>query len=197
MKTYLFVLAALAACGGSKHEPAAPPTPVGSAAGSAEPAMGSAAGSAAPETGSAAGSATTEGSTAGSAADTKVAGGDKAWKDMDKKERAAFMKKVVLPKAKELFATIDPKMDTTCKTCHGKGAEDRTYKMPNPDIKPLPASEDAFMAWIKKNPDEAKWSKFMGETFSPAMAQLLGKQDFDPKTKTGDFGCTACHTLQK
>lgn len=207
MKTLLFVVAALAACGGSKHEAAPPAPPAGSATGSAEPMMGSATGSAtgsaAPETGSAAGSATAEGSAAGSAAapapvaDKPVAGGTKTWKEMDKKERSAFMKKVVLPKAKELFASFDPKRKTTCKTCHGKGADDKTFKMPNPDIKPLPASEEAFMTWIQKNPDEGKWAKFMGETFSPAMAQLFGMQEFDPKTKTGDFGCTVCHTLQK
>lgn len=201
----LLLVAALAACGGSKHE-AAPPAPAPApapAAGSAEPMMGSAkgsdmgsaAGSAAAETGSAAGSATAEAPT--TPADKPVSGGTKTWKDMDKKERSAFMKKVVMPKAKELFASFDPKIKTTCKTCHGKGADDHTFKMPNPDIKPLPASEDAFMAWIKKNPDEGKWAKFMGEQFSPAMAQLFGMTEFDPKTKTGDFGCTTCHTLQK
>jgi hypothetical protein len=209
MRSLFSIVAALAiaACGSSKHEAAAP-----SGGGSAEPAMGSAAGSA---SGSAAGSAATElgsaaaetesaaGSAAGSAAspapvaDTNVAGGDKPWKDMDKKERSAFMKKVVLPKAKELFATIDPKMKTTCKTCHGKGADDHSFKMPTPDIKPLPATEEAFMAWIQKNPDEGKWAKFMGEQFTPAMAQLFGMKAFDPQTKTGDFSCTACHTLQK
>jgi hypothetical protein len=202
----LLLVAALAACGGSKHEAAPPTPPAGSATGSAEPMMGSAmegsAGSAAtPETGSAAGSATAEGSAAPAApaevADKPVEGGTKTWKDMDKKERATFMKKVVLPKAKTLFATIDPKMTTNCKTCHGKGAEDHTFKMPNPDIKALPATPEAFMAWIKKNPDEAKWAKFMGEEFTPQMAQLFGKTPFNPQTKTGDFGCIACHTLQK
>jgi hypothetical protein len=205
----LLLVAALAACGGSKHEAAPPTPPAGSATGSAEPMMGSAEGSAGsaaatPETGSAAGSATAEGSAAGSAApapapvaDVPVEGGTKLYKDMDKKERAAFMKKVVLPKAKELFATIDPKMKTSCKTCHGKGFDDRSFKMPNPDIKPLPATEEAFMAWIKKNPDEGKWAKFMGEQFTPAMAKLFGMTQYDPRTKTGDFGCLACHTQQK
>jgi len=170
---------------------------MGSATGSD---MGSAAGSATPEMGSAAGSATAEGSAAAEpaeAADKPVEGGTKTWKDMDKKERSAFMKKVVLPKAKKLFATIDPKMKTTCKTCHGKGADDHTFKMPNPSIQALPATEEAFTAWIKKNPDEGKWAKFMGEQFTPAMAEALGKKAFDPQTKTGDFSCTACHTLKK
>ena len=121
----------------------------------------------------------------------------KAWKDMDKQERADFMKQVVLPKSKELFATIDPKMDVTCKTCHGKGVANHTFKMPNPDIEPLPATEKAFMAWVRKDPEEAKWAKFMSEQLVPAMADMLGQQPFDPKTKTGDFSCMACHTLQK
>jgi hypothetical protein len=204
MKTFVLVVAALAACGGSKHEAAPPTPPAGSAEGSAEPMMGSAEGSAGsaatPEMGVAAGSATAEGSAAeepGEAADKPVEGGTKTWKEMDKKERSAFMKKMVLPKAKALFATIDPKMTTNCKTCHGKGAEDHSFKMPNPDIQALPSTPEAFGAWIKKNPDEGKWAKFMSEQFSPAMAQLLGKTEFDPQTKTGDFGCTVCHTLKK
>src|SRR5574337_599963 len=97
MKTLsILLVAALAACGGSKHA-AQPPAPTeGSAMGSAEPMMGSATGS---DMGSAAGSATAEGSAAGEpgeASDKPVEGGTKTWKDMDKKERAAFMKKVVL-----------------------------------------------------------------------------------------------------
>ena len=187
MKKWLVVVAALAACGGSKHE-AQPPAPVGSAAGSAEPAMGSA--GSADGSGSAAPAASEAGSAAGS--------GDKAYKDMDKKERAAFMKRVVLPKAKAMFASFDPKFgEVTCRTCHGDGVDDKTFKMPNPKLKPLPGTEEAYMAWIKKNPEEGKWSKFMGEQVVPAMADMLGKQAFDPKTKTGDFSCGACHTMQK
>ena len=54
------------------------------------------------------------------------------------------MKQYVLPKAKELFAAFDPKFgEVTCKTCHGDGVDNHTFKMPNPKIKPLPGTEEA------------------------------------------------------
>lgn len=142
------------------------------------------------------GSAAATGSGDGSAAFAGMDG--VAYKDMDKKQRGAYMKKVVLPRARELFSAFDPKLPRVgCKTCHGDGVANHTFKMPNPKLKKLPGTEAAFMAWIQKDKDAARWSKFMGEQLSPEMAKLVGKQPFDPKTKTGDFSCTACHTLKK
>jgi len=170
-------------------------------------AMGSAEGSAAqPEStgsaaGSAAGSATAEGSAAPAEIDwtanaSKLDG--KIYKDLDKKQRGKFMKQYVLPKAKELFASFDPKFgEVTCKTCHGDGVDDHTFKMPNPKIKPLPSTEEAFMTWVKQNPEEAKWAGFMSQQLEPEMAKILGMKPFDPRTKSGEFGCIACHTLKK
>jgi hypothetical protein len=202
MKTVLFslvVVAGLAACGGSKKpEPAPPPTsgpteppPADASTGSATATEGSAAGS---------GSATAQGSAAQdidwSANAAKIDG--KTYKDLDKKGRAQLMKQYVMPKAKELFASFDPKFgDVTCKTCHGKGAEDHTFKMPNPEIKQLPGTEETFMAWIKQNPEEAKWAGFMAQQLEPAVAQIIGVKPFDPRTKTGDFSCGGCHVMKK
>src|SRR4051794_26624849 len=141
MKTVLtfVVAAALAACGGSKKNTNAG-MPQG--AGSVEPATGvggsgagSAMGSGATE---GAGSATSSGAgSANGSAGGEATGGTqqaalpaatingKTYKDLDKKGRAQLMKQYVLPKAKELFASFDPKFgEVTCKTCHGDGAED-------------------------------------------------------------------------
>src|SRR5512143_3390308 len=54
--------------------------------------------------------------------------------DMTKKQRGAYMKHVVLPEMTKVFAELDPKLasDMSCKTCHGKGFDDRSFKMPNP-----------------------------------------------------------------
>jgi len=121
----------------------------------------------------------------------------KTFKDMNLDERTEFMKTVVLPKTKELFVAFDPKFDKmNCETCHGDGAKDGTWKMPNPKIKPLPATEEAFMAWIQKEPDEAKWTQFMAEKLEPEMGKLLQLSVFDPKTKTGEFSCHNCHTSE-
>src|ERR1051326_4110926 len=56
-----------------------------------------------------------------------------AWKDMTEKQRGRYMGKVVMPKMKPLFQQFDPKgfEKFECETCHGKGAEDHTFKMPN------------------------------------------------------------------
>ena len=119
-----------------------------------------------------------------------------AYKDMNHKQRAQFMKEVVLPKSREIFVAFDAKFkDMDCKTCHGDGVTDGTFKMPNPKIRPLPNSEAAFGALVAKEPDLARWGKFMGEKVEPLMAQLLQEQVFDPQAKTGEFSCVACHTL--
>jgi hypothetical protein len=205
MKNLLVALALVLAASCSKKKVEEPTTQgsaapevvtPGSNAGSSA-ATGSAEGSATvPETGSDAGSAAAAGSGDGSAF---FAGMDGiAYKDMDKKQRGAYMKKVVLPRARELFSAFDPKLpEVGCKTCHGDGVADHTFKMPNPKIKPLPDSEEAFMAWVSKDKDAARWSKFMGEQLEPEMAKLVGKKPFDPKTKTGEFSCANCHTLKK
>src|SRR5689334_5581635 len=58
------------------------------------------------------------------------------WDKMDHSERMAYMKQVVFPTMKPLFAAFDPKKfgNMKCVTCHGSGALDDSYKMPNPKI---------------------------------------------------------------
>ena len=201
MKTCLVLVAALAACG-SKSKPAAEPAPPPPAPAPSEPATPVAVGSAAGSdmgSASAAGSAAEAGSAAAAPAEVEYAKLDgKLYKDLDKKGRAEFMKKLVLPKAKELFAAFDPKMgEVTCKTCHGDGVKDHSFKMPNPKIKQLPGTEKAFVEWVHQNPDEAKWAGFMSEKLEPAMGQLLGMTVFDPRTGKGDLSCGACHVMKK
>jgi hypothetical protein len=125
---------------------------------------------------------------------------DVAWKDMSKEQRGRYMKAVVTPKMKPFFQDFDPKLFErfNCATCHGKEAKSRAFKMPNPEIHPLPPTPEAYMAMMKKKPEWERWSKFMGEKVAPQMAALLGLPVFDPKKPDPNaFGCKGCHTLAK
>ena len=116
---------------------------------------------------------------------------------MNADQRLDFMKTKVLPAAKARFLTFDPDKyaDFDCATCHGDGATDGSYEMPNPKIKALPATEEAYMAWIAKDADAARYTKFMSEDLVPMMADLLGEKPFDPKTNPKGFSCPVCHTM--
>ena len=118
------------------------------------------------------------------------------WKAMDRDQRMAYMKDVVLPRTKAAFVAFDPAyQDMDCKTCHGDGVDDGTYALPNPKIRPLPNSEQAFMAMLGEDADAAKITPFMANTLEPLMGELLQATVFDPTTMTGEFSCDNCHTL--
>src|SRR5690349_1060559 len=59
---------------------------------------------------------------------------DMAFKDMNADQRMAFMKASVLPAMKAAFQKFDAKKfgEFDCKTCHGEGAADGSFEMPNP-----------------------------------------------------------------
>ena len=118
-----------------------------------------------------------------------------AWKDMSKDQRKQFMKDNVMPKMAEEFQAFDGKKyaEFSCKTCHGEGAKDGSFKMPNPNLPKLPMDHNAMMELAKKKADAAK---FMATKVKPDMANLLGEDPWDEQHPTG-FGCGACHEMQK
>ena len=117
------------------------------------------------------------------------------WKKMDRAERKDYMRNVVQPKMKALFAAFDSNKyaDMKCAKCHGEGARTGEFKMPNPQLPKLPKSAIGFAALEKKKP---AMMKFMSDTVKPEMAKLLGMKPFDPKTGSG-FSCGNCHTTAK
>jgi cytochrome c553 len=117
------------------------------------------------------------------------------WKDMDHDQRVRFMKSVVLPRMRTAFAKFDAEQysEMKCVACHGDGAKDKTYKMPNPKLPRLPTDE---AGWKKLTEAEPEAVKFMSEVVVPTMAGLLGEKPYDPATHQG-FGCFRCHTPKK
>ncbi len=114
------------------------------------------------------------------------------WEKMDHAARLSYMKQVVMPAMKAEFIKFNSEEFElmNCKTCHGEGAENHTFKMPNPKIWKLPRSKEG---WAKA---DTSYLRFMKETVKPRMASLLGMKPFDMKTMTG-FGCGNCHTDQE
>lgn len=195
MKTTLLActlgaFALVAACGGGGEAtpPPAAPTPSATEAASAAP-------TAAPtESGAPAASAAPSASAAPVTAGPPAAPGPGDWDKWSHDQKLAYMKAAVMPKMKDLFATFnaDRYANMNCKTCHGAGAADGSFKMPNPDLPKLPATPAGFQK-IAKDPVKGKVMAFMKDQVLPTMAGLVGEQPYDPKTKAG-FGCMECHT---
>lgn len=131
-------------------------------------------------------------------ADTKPAPPpEDAFLKLAKDEKIKIMKTKVVPTMAKAFKAHDGKAFAkfNCKTCHGKGAADDTFKMPNPDLPPL----DFAAIQAGKLDDKAKHMlEFMEKTVKPEMAKILGLPEFDPAhQEKGGFGCLACHTMKK
>jgi hypothetical protein len=73
-----------------------------------------------------------------------------------------------------------------CKTCHGAGADDGSFKMPNADLPKLD-----MKAMKAKHP---KALEFMMKQVKVKMAALIGEKEYSEKTPNG-FGCMNCHTM--
>jgi hypothetical protein len=119
-----------------------------------------------------------------------------AYEEMKFEQRHALMQNVVLPQMKEIFVAFDAKFEgMNCATCHGDGATDGTFVMPNPKLPVLPGSEEAFGEYML-DPEHARWSQFMIDQVWPQMASLLKVAKFDPATGIDGFSCHNCHTLE-
>jgi hypothetical protein len=119
-----------------------------------------------------------------------------SWDAMSRDEKLNHMKTVIFPTMKEEFSTFDGKRFATftCATCHGAGAKDGSFKMPNPDLPKIPSTPEGFKKLMETKGDI---TKFMMGKVKPKMASLLGETEFDPKSNPKGFGCAECHTVEK
>jgi len=117
------------------------------------------------------------------------------WENMKFEERKKYMKSTVFPEMKKRFQAFDAKTykKFSCATCHGDGATDGKFKMPNPKLPKLPTDRAGFMALQEKKPEAVK---FMGTVVKPTMAGLLGLSEWSPTNQNG-FGCYQCHTKEE
>lgn len=140
-------------------------------------------------------SATPAGAGGGGTGPTEPAPGPLAagqWDAMDHEARAAFMDKAVLPAMAAEFKAFDADRfgEFDCASCHGAGAADHTFKMPNPDIAALSLAEI-------QNPDadHKAITEFMMTKVKPGVATLLGKPEYSEANPQG-FGCFNCHAMK-
>ncbi|MBN2344176.1 MAG: hypothetical protein JXX29_21445 [Deltaproteobacteria bacterium] len=111
---------------------------------------------------------------------------DVPFKDMAFGERKMFMKDVVMPGMKPLFAKGHP--DFSCASCHGDNMADVNFEMPN-TLAPL---NPAAMPFESDDEKIRQAAAYMKDTIVPTMAGLLREEPFNPETKQG-FGCFECH----
>jgi hypothetical protein len=119
------------------------------------------------------------------------------WEHMSFDQRKKYMKSTVMPEMKKAFQAFDAKAykKFTCETCHGDGAVNGKFKMPNPKLPklPQPTNRAGFMALQQKKPDAVK---FMGTVVKPKVAELLGLAEWSPQNPKG-FGCYQCHAQEE
>jgi hypothetical protein len=104
------------------------------------------------------------------------------------------MKQTVMPAEREIFARFEPLRfaDMTCETCHGQGARDGSYRMPNPDLPHIVGGKGGFEELAAKEPEAVR---FMQKVVGPETAQLIGYSPFDMEKHVG-FSCYQCHVRE-
>ncbi len=114
---------------------------------------------------------------------------DVPFDNLDHDQRIQFMKEKVVPQMAPLFQTHDAKKyaEFGCVTCHGEGAKQGKFDMPNDK---LPKLFGPSMPKFKK--EDLEW---MGKVIKPTMAKLLQQTEYSEENPKG-FGCLECHTME-
>ncbi len=115
-----------------------------------------------------------------------------AWAAMTRPQKLQVMKHKVMPAMEAAFTAYDAARyaDFSCETCHGDGASDGSFRMPNPQ---LPVLHMDKQGWERMMAEQPVASRFMIDKVERGMADLLGIPPYDPDTHEG-FNCLRCHT---
>jgi hypothetical protein len=114
------------------------------------------------------------------------------WAAWPRDRKLDHMQAIVAADARALFAGYDAARfaDVTCKSCHGSGAVDGSFKMPNPALTVLDLSPTGVQ---ELNAKHAKAVAFM-QRVTRRTATLLGVTASASLTDGSGFGCLGCHT---
>lgn len=113
-----------------------------------------------------------------------------AWHEMNRPQRKAHMRSVVLPQAAAIFRDWRPDRhaQVDCTLCHGQGVRTGNFDMPTDHLPRLSGSL-LLRPEFEKHPDTTRLK--LGRLV-PTMSEALGLKSFSLITRRG-FGCYSCH----
>jgi hypothetical protein len=116
------------------------------------------------------------------------------WATWTHAQKLAYMQTTFMEEERKVFASWEPVRfrELDCRTCHGPGARDGSFKLPNEDLAHLVPGKEGYEELFAHEPE---LFRFMQKTLVPETARLLGLPAFDMEKHTG-FSCYQCHVKQ-